>query len=309
MRLIAFFGFVMVAAVIGDAGQAFAAQAPSGGSTLGSMINNVRESGFRIPDLLSMASYLFGMYLGVMGIKKAKEHVESPQNMPFWEAGKRLLAGGAFFALPFVVGVVKNTISARDADITYSGFNGKASGGGLDSMMVRLISDILVPSLHIIGWFGWIAGLFLVFIGISRLMQSEQQGPKGPAGIGTIMTFIIAGCLFSLNSIITYLNNSVFGSSKLYTNATLVYTQGLGDSAAHAHAVISSILAFCVILGWISIVRGLFIMRGISEGSGQASMMAALTHLIGGVMAINLGAVINAVQATLDIAKYGIKFT
>jgi hypothetical protein len=38
-------------------------------------------------------------------------------------------------------------------------------------------------------------------------------------------------------------------------------------------------------------------------------MMAAITHLIGGVLAINLGSVIMAVQDTLGITQYGIRFS
>jgi hypothetical protein len=139
-------------------------------------------------------------------------------------------------------------------------------------------------------------------------MQTEREGPRGPTGIGTIATFVTAGMLFSLNSMIAYLNNSVFATSKLSTKGVLQYTQGLGGASEHVHALISAIIAFSVILGWISIVRGIFIVRGVGEGNSQASMMAAITHLIGGILAVNLGSVIMAVQKTLGIEKYGILF-
>jgi hypothetical protein len=171
------------------------------------------------------------------------------------------------------------------------------------------MSNILEPTIWAVGWLGWIAGLIFVFIGISRLMKSEQDGPRGPSGIGTIMTFVVAGCLFSLNSIITYITTTIFGSDKIMTNGVLQYTAGLGGSSEHVHAVISAIIGFSILIGWISLVRGLFILRGVSEGNSQASMMAAVTHLIGGVLAINLGGVITAVQATLGITSYGIDFS
>lgn len=204
--------------------------------------------------------------------------------------------------------VIRETIEGEGATATSGGFNGETSGVGLDAMIVALMSNILTPSMYIVGWGSWIAGLIFVFIGISRLMKTEEQGPRGPTGIGTIMTFLVAGALFSLSSILTFLNETIFGVDNISTNGTLAYTTGLGDASNHVHAVISAIIAFSIMIGWISLVRGLFIVRGVSEGNSQASMMAAITHLIGGVLAINLGAVINAVQATLGITEYGITF-
>ena len=37
-------------------------------------------------------------------------------------------------------------------------------------------------------------------------------------------------------------------------------------------------------------------------------MMSAITHLVGGALAVNLGPLLNAVQTTLGITDYGITF-
>ena len=251
-----------------------------------------------------------GLIAGFLGILKLRQHVESPSQVEIWDPIKRFVMGGAFFALPSVATAVKRTIEGAQGTVAAdsTGFNGSSSGVGLDAMIVNLMQNIDAPAIWIIGWFGWIAGLIFVFIGISRLMQTEQQGPRGPTGIGTITTFLIAGCLFSLNSIVTFLNGTVFGTDQIATNGTLQYTDGLGDASAHVHAVISAIIMFSIIIGWVSIVRGLFIVRGVSEGNSQATMMAGITHLIGGILAVNLGSVIMAVQTTLGITQYGITF-
>ena len=62
------------------------------------------------------------------------------------------------------------------------------------------------------------------------------------------------------------------------------------------------------IVGLISFVRGIFIIRSVAEGSGQASIMAGVTHLVGGALAVNLGPLLAAVQWTLGITDYGIRF-
>ena len=278
--------------------------------TLGAMLCNIMANSTGGVGIITGFAYMAGLIAGFLAILKLRQHVENPNSVEIWDPIKRFIMAGAFFALPYVATVVKQTIEGAGGTVyaTDTGFNGDAAGVGLDAMIVALVSDIAVPAVWIIGWFGWIAGLIFVFIGISRLMQTEQQGPKGPMGIGTVTTFLIAGALFSLNSIVTYINGSIFDTNVIATNGVLQYTDGLGGASPHIHAVISAIIAFSIVLGWVSLARGLFIVRGVSEGNSQASMMAAITHLIGGVLAINLGSVIMAVQNTLGIANYGIVF-
>lgn len=281
-------------------------------TTLGTVINSVTDNvRFTLPGVFAGFSYMMGLIMGFTGIMKLKEHVENPNQVQFLEPIKRFIAGGAFFALPYVADVVRNMIEGNGTGTTYanSSFNGQSSGTGLDAMIVALMQNVFSPLQWAFGAFGYVAGLALVIIGISRLLKTEQQGPQGPTGIGTVMTFIVAGCLFSINSIIGYFTTTMFGDPTIDTNGVLQYTAGLGGAANHVHAVISGIIAFSIVIGWVSLIRGFFILRGVSEGNSQASMMAAITHLIGGVLAINLGSVIMAVQDTLGITQYGIRFS
>lgn len=294
------------------ASPAFAQMAAGCGTgTLGGMICNFMNGTSTLPGIFAGFSYMAGLICGFMAIMKLREHVESPSQVPIWEPIKRFIAGGAFLAAPRVVAAVRTLLtgSLGGVSTTSSGFNGKASGVGLDTMLTGLVSDLLTPMVWATGWIGWLGGLIFVFIGISRLLKSEQQGAQGPTGIGTIMTFIVAGALFSLNSMVSFLNGTIFGDNSLDTHGVLTYTAGLGGAVDHVHAVISAIIGFAMIIGWISLVRGLFIVRSVSEGNSQASMMAAVTHLIGGALAINLGNVIMAVQNTLGITSYGITFS
>lgn len=310
---LAVFIAVFAISMLGDVAMALAQNGYAGedsrGTTLGGMIKSLQAGAKGFPGAITGLAYLAGLIFGVQGVMKLREHVESPNHVPIWDPMKRFVTGGAFFSLPFVADVVRNLVEGDSSTWSgASGFNGKSSGAGLDAMIVKLMADITQPTIWIVSWFGWLAGLVFVFIGISRLMKSEQEGPRGPTGIGTIMTFVTAGFLFSLNSMISYATTSIFGDDKIKSNGVLKYTDGLGESAQHVHAVISAIIAFAIVIGWISIVRGFFIVRGVSEGNSQASMMAAITHIIGGTLAINLGSVINAVQSTLGITTYGITF-
>lgn len=277
------------------------------GQSLGAVINNVIVSSRNVPSLFAGFSYLFGLVLGIMGILKLKEHVEAPNQVPIWDPIKRFIAGGAFFSLPYMTGVVFQTLTGGDtAVLQANGYNtAGVSDGGLDAKLVNLMGDIWGPMNFILTGFAYLAGIILIMIGISRLLKSEQDGPRGPMGLGTIMTFMVAGVLLSINQILGSTVNSIFDGGAL-TFAELSYTEGMNGGEAHANAVIGAIMAFVGILGIISFIRGFFIMRGVSEGNGQASMMAAVTHIIGGAIAINLGGIISAVQETLGIGDLGL---
>lgn len=296
---------MVVVAILSVSSPVFAA-----GGTLGSVVGNTVTSLQDTPGLLTGISYLMGVILGIMAIYKLKEHVESPGNVPIWDSVKRFLAGGAFFALPGVLRAAYNTLGLGITDQSNTGFNGGgAKGNGLDAMMVALMDDIGTPLGVLMGAFGYLAGIILIMIGISRLLKSEQDGPRGPAGIGTLMTFLIGGALLASEELMGAFSSSLFGTATVKTNGVLKYTAGLEDGGAHANAVIAAIIAFVSILGWISFLRGFFIMRGVAEGDSQSSTMAGVTHLLGGALAVNLGPVLNAVQETLGITDYGITFS
>jgi len=299
------FGFLVFSATL------FAANDALAGQSLGGVINNIIVSSRNVPSLFAGFSYLFGLILGVMGILKLKEHVEAPNQVSIWEPSKRFIAGGAFLVLPYMVNVVYNTITnGNNAVLQARGYNtGGVSGEGLDAKLVNLMSDIWGPMQFLMTGFCYIAGIILLMIGISRLLKSEQEGPRGPMGLGTIMTFMVAGILLSVNQTVGAAVNSIFDGGAL-TYAGLAYTAGMdGDAVGHSNAVIGAIMAFVAIVGWISFIRGFFIIRGVSEGSGQASMMAAVTHIIGGAVAINLGGIIAAVQETLGINELGLEIS
>lgn len=284
--------------------------AAAAGSTLGEVIKNTVQSTDSIPAFLKGVCYLMGIFFGFWGILKLKDHVENPGNTPIWEPVKRFIAGGAFFAMPYVMGVAIETLTdSQLAPADYSGFNsGGANSLGLDGMMVKLIADIWHPMHWLLYGFCYLAGLLFVIIGISRLLKSEQDGARGPAGIGTIVTFLIGGALLSIDQMVGAGLGSLFDTTTSSSNGVLNYDAGLGEGKKHAEAVIAAVVAFVAILGWVSFIRGLFIVRGVSEGNSQASMMAAITHIIGGAIAVNLGGFIMAVENTLGITAYGIEF-
>lgn len=275
--------------------------------SLGQVISNLFQSTSGLPLLFSAFAYISGLTFGIWGILRLKAHVENPNQPEIWDPLKKFLAGGAFFALPVVLSAAQNSLQPdEDANLSGSSFNtGGATTDGLDGKLVALMRDIWEPMQFLMLGFCYLAGIIFIIIGISRLLKTEQEGARGPLGFGTIMMFVIGGILLSINKILAAAVNSVFQTGA-QNNAALTYVEGLGESVGNANAVIGALMAFVAILGWISFIRGMFIMKDVAHASGQATSMAGITHIIGGAIAVNLGGLIKAVQETLGITQFGL---
>jgi len=299
------------------------------GSTLGDAVCNASMASLAFPAFLTVISYLIGLIMGFWGILKVRDHVLNPQQTSVWEGFSRFIAGALFLSIPAIVEVARATIapaaltgtvaaqglvtSYNSAGCTVGGLGGLFGGGddvsGLDGMLVCFMNDLLGPVHSVLNLFAYSAGFIFIMIGASRLIKSSQDGARGPGGIGTFMTFITGGALISANEMMRGITGTLFGNPLTLTYATIAYQEGLSDEELlHAHSVISAIVKFMIMIGLISFVRGMFIIRGVAEGDNQASLMAGITHMVGGALAVNLGPLLNAVQATLGISDIGISF-
>jgi hypothetical protein len=277
---------------------------------LSDVICNIMENSKDLPGFITALAYLSGVIMAVSALFKLKDHVLNPSQTPLSDSVKRIVASGALFTLPLITGATQNLVlGTYNTQSEVTGYAGWAGGGmGLDGILVNLFADIYHPLMTLIFAFGYLAGLVLVFIGISRILKTAQDGPRGPTGIGTIMMFVVSGVLFSLSTIMGTFSSTLFGDNEVATFAVLHTSTGDGLVDGHILAVISTVLVFMTIVGYISFLRGFFILKEVSEGTGQASLMAAVTHIFGGAIAVNLGPMMNAVQNSLGLGNLGVMF-
>lgn len=115
-----------------DSGAACAA----GQNNFSAIGRNITESIRDLPSLVGASAYLIGILLGVTGILKIRDHVESPRQTPLKDGAIRLLAGGGLFALPMVFDAMRTTIGQGDglgflqATLAPLETNGSGGGGG-----------------------------------------------------------------------------------------------------------------------------------------------------------------------------------
>ena len=294
---IAIFSFAMVLLAAGRA----EALPP----TVGTDLFNLSGSLSNLPGLLSGVAYLLGLFFAVAGVFKFKDHVDGSGTrdapVPLSAGVKRFLAGGMLFSLPFMSQVVKQSlVGGGFPGITYGALHPAPAGNGADAMVVKFITDITPAASFLLLVFANISALILLITAIVRLTKTSQEGPRGPGGLGTIMTFIASGALFSISELTGAFSSSIFGTSTTSTYANITVLPDPNDVAQVA-PVVEAVMTFITIVGFIAFIRGWFVLKSFADGNSQASVAQALTFLIGGTMAINLGAVVNAVSQSLGI--------
>lgn len=320
-----------------------------GSGTIGLAICYIADSFQGLPGLITAVLYLAGIIFTIWGLLQVKDYVISPDRMPVNVPIRKLIVAGIFFAFPSFLDVVWSTFQGGDAMIGVDPFSTMAlmgggacvgglagaigaiggmlggmlglgggagptsSVGGLDCMLIRLVSDIWGPLQIAVSLFCYAAGLICVALAVRRFMDSMDKGIRGPLGMGTMSLLALGGALLAIDTIISMVSTSLFpdalgamGVSTLKLYGGLSYAPGLtAGSLASVNSVITTVFAFSFLVGIISIVRGMFILKDVAD-SGNGSIMAGLTHLIGGGLAVNLGPVVTAVQNTLGLTDVGI---
>lgn len=274
--------------------------------SVGNVIDNFSTSILPIGLLFSVISYMAGITLAVWAVFKLKDHVDFPDRTPLSDFVKRFIASGLFLVLPFTAEFIQNTLI--NGGMTLFGISSKHSttpgpAGALDTLIIDFVADIAPAMEFLLNTAAFMSGIALLLVGISRLTKSMNEGPRGPAGMGTIMTFIAAGALMSSGEMLGALTGSMFGGATSYTYANLSATV-ISDATdrERIEVVIEGLMTFIAIVGYIAFIRGWFVLKAFADGSQNSSLAQGLTFLIGGAVAINLGNLINALATTLGLS-------
>ncbi|MBL1148286.1 MAG: hypothetical protein HND56_01625 [Pseudomonadota bacterium] len=313
---LALFALVAFWAVLVGLPELAHAAAPPPGPSVGKVLTNLHVSISRVPNILTTIAFIGGIVLAVTGVLKLKNHVDNPNQVPLSDGIKRLIAGGAFLGLPVTTNVIKGSLFGNDGGELGSGtgFGVKAAKAlpvALDNVAVTFITNMATPMKYLLISFTFITGLAMILVGISRLIKTAQEGPRGPAGMGTFFTFACGMALMAIGQSMGTFNVSIFGDGTMKNYAVFSATAkaALGKSEQQMRNVIGSVLIFVSLVGFIAFMRGLFILKLVADGNQNHSITQALTFLIGGALAVNLGAVINAVQSTIGYNAIGFTFT
>ena len=272
--------------------------------TIGGVLCNLWEHTSNLPGLFSGFSYIAGLTFVYFAAVALKQSVEDPNSTSLWTPFKRFVVAALLLIFPYTLETAIQTLYAGvGTGLGDTGYNLNNVAGGdqtLDMIVGNFVFNIYGASRFVIKGFCYIAGMTLIMIGVFRLLKTMEEGPRGPGGIGTIMTFITGTALLSVGPSMAAFTETLFEDNVSRTQVNLtVPGGGLVNYTDRMENFISAVLAYMIILGWVSFVRGLFIFRQVAEGDQQSSMMAAVTHLLAGAVLVNLGPFLTAVQETL----------
>lgn len=279
--------------------------------TLGDVFCHVADNTFAFVQVFNYVSYAAGAFTFVAGILGLKGHYENPNEHKMHRVFAQLVIGAFMLILPSVTGLLVDTIFTGFENGNYNtgsclGAAQAASSGrdiGLDTLMINLVRNIRGPLTYMM--FA-IAGTMGVYLIVRGLLKAAKYGtdPRAHSVTNILTSLIIGAVLVVLSQSIDMIMSSVIGVSNAsggvatFDDVSWTAIDSLGGNQTHFKAAMKAALTFFQLVGLISFVRGWNVIRNSVEGTQQATFAQGLTHIIGGVLAMNIYMFIEFMNAT-----------
>lgn len=184
-----------------------------------------------------------------------------------------------FFSLGFSLALLPCAVFA---DVSQTLIELKSSTLGSVWTMLIMLSQVIA-----IGY------AFLAILKLKKFGHNSNMMASHPSLMGPIVHLFIAAALFFLPLTLDTIINTMWGydysSIKSY----------ISTSNSNWDALIQPVIIMIRIIGLIAFIRGWIILgRAASEGSQPGTVGKALTHIVGGVLGINIVGTITVLQNT-----------
>ncbi len=167
------------------------------------------------------------------------------------------------------------------------------------TQMIINLSNSLGPVSQLITGAAYVMGIGLAFkaiyalkiYGESRTMMSGHGNIKEP-----LSYLFVAGIFIFLPTGFSIIMQTTFGYS-----SPLAYSQWTSSGGTGASPAMTAIFRLVQVVGLFAFIRGwLYISKSQSQGS-QGGFSKGLTHIFGGIMAMNIVGTANMLSATLGV--------
>jgi hypothetical protein len=258
-------------------------------------------------DLFDAIAFISGTYLFGRALYDLKEHVDDPSpRHPLYKPLAKMVAAAALLELPFFIGWLIGTLFGQQVNGGVLACNPVAPvavAADPSVMVTNFMNSIQGPLTYLISILCFTIGTFLIVRG---LLKAAKIGTDRNTTTNILANLIIGTVLVSVGECSNVLLATVFGNATIANAATPgaqivgawpMVTQ-LNASQSFINAIAAA-LDFFQLIGMIAFVRGFMIIRNAVEGNGQATMAQGFTHVIGGILAINIYQVLEIFDATL----------
>lgn len=234
----------------------------------------------RMWDLISGISYLAGCFFGVKAALQLKEHNDSPGQTKLSKPVMTLVVSGLLMSFPQFVNMVQATFAMTQGGAVFDQSSGGSNGSA--QTFVALASSI-PGMMRIASYVAITVGAFFLLRALFMLPQVEQ----GREPMGKVIWMVIAGV--GLWSLMPMINMSMATLGMNAPQAANILTQKYSAAGGGGfEGTIAAVLAFVQFLGLIAFIRGMMILKALGENKDGA-MGRALTHILGGSAAMNIG--------------------
>ena len=271
-------------------------------STVGGVMAQAQDQFKELAVPFGVGCYIAGVILGIQTILLLHRYSQKPGDPPLYGILYRATGSSMFLSLPALAAYLRQTVFNEQTATFTSKWSAEAAGDGegLDFALVNMVNDVKGALVYIVATIGFLSGLFMIASALRGLSDMHNRQSQLTAR-HIIVRFGVGTALISMVSTVNTLLNTLFGNTTSDATATLAYDASVldADSAAHVAAVMDAIFVWMALIGMISILRGMWVLKESIEG--QKGLTAPLTHLIAGACLMNCGPFVAMCEATLGI--------
>jgi len=259
--------------------------------TLGSMMCSVAFNIEPFQSLMAGIAYIAGGIIIGSGLLHLVKHYDNQRDTPLHRPIAQIVAGAALLALPAFMRLSINTLFSFDSGGGNRTCIPIVGGGGigLDGLMLNLVDNIKSPMIFMLSVMSIIIGIFLVFRG---LVKASKYGtdPRTHSVTHILSSIIIGTILYTVGTSLDFIMGTVFGDQNIGGPGAIMATIAFnfGPNTGHFQEAVYAALTFFQLIGFIAFIRGWLILKDAAEGHGQKTVAQGLTHILGGVLAINI---------------------
>ena len=170
-----------------------------------------------------------------------------------------------------------------------------AGAPDIGQMMQNLKRD-LPRIVKFIAAFSYVVGVWMIFSSLQELKAYGQMRVMMASNInvtGPLVRFVVGVFMMFLPG---FINISMYTLWNYGAKDVLLYPSG---TKAGWEDVVEGVVALVRVIGYIAFIRGLVLMtRSARQGSPPGMMGKAITHIIGGILAVNIVGTIDAIKGT-----------
>ena len=173
------------------------------------------------------------------------------------------------------------------------------SSGAMDvaGALVKAVNDVDSAVYFAIRTVLYLLGVVAFVQGCLRLLRRANEGVAGQSLWGAVASFAIAAVFVSIPEVLRGAGETFFGGETAVSAAL-----GYGGRAVDYEPLLQAVTWIVRMVGLLSFAKGMYVLRGASDGVPGATVSGAAMHLVGGAMAWHILVVLEAVQETLGIS-------